>query len=278
VSVLDAVSGQLLRIVRVGVSPAGLALDGRASRLIVVNQGDPGRRGSATILAAAQGRLLHAIPVGIHPTAVAIDARRHRALVANFVSNTIALLDIRRGRLEKVIRLGSSPGTVARLAADGQIGRVFALSFAPRVAGQRGLGLGRIWIIKETAGRVVRALIVSNPTALAADTVRHRIIYAWQSARRGRVSAIDARSGVEIWTARVGQNPLTILTDRHTRRIFVVNANSGTVSVLDAQTGRTRCTVKVGEFPTAVAVDARIGRAFVANNKGNSVSVFPSAC
>lgn len=83
-----------------------------------------------------------------------------------------------------------------------------------------------------------------------------------QGAQAGAlVSQQPSRSPV-IATVRVGQDPIALVVDERSRRVFVLD-RPGAVSVLDAMTGRLLCTVPLGHDLQAVALDAATGRVFV---------------
>ncbi len=97
---LDARSGRVLRVIPVGISPAGMAVDTARARVYIVNQGGRDAYGAIngtplqltaplrgpgglTILDAASGRHLRTIALGTAPTAVAVDAHAGRAFIAD---------------------------------------------------------------------------------------------------------------------------------------------------------------------------------------------------
>lgn len=95
---------------------------------------------------------------------------------------------------------------------------------------------------------------------------------------RGSVSMLDVRNGRVLRTVNVEQNPVNIVTDEQTQRIFVVSAGNsqsdiGTVSVLDARTGAILRTTAVGYQPAGAAVDVRRAHVYVTNGDSGTVSV-----
>ncbi len=93
---------------------------------------------------------------------------------------------------------------------------------------------------------------------------------------------LDARDGRTLHATPVGDNPSTILVDKQTGRVFVVNSGTngddiGTVSVLDATTGRLVRSTTIGYLPEGAAIDERRGRVYVANGHSGTVSVLDAA-
>jgi YVTN family beta-propeller protein len=277
VSVVDIRTAKVVRTVPLGVSAGGASLDEPTGGLVVVNHGVPPRPGSASIL-DARGTTLRTLRVGVYPAAVAVESRLHRAFVVNLVSNTTDVIDVRRRRVVAVTRLGRSPGSAARVVASPRTARVFVLSFRPQVAGGGGSPFGRVQMLDARTARVVRSVRLADPTALAIDNRAARVLVTGNTRRGGRLTALTARSGGVIWSARVGRLPSAIAVDERAGRVYVASSGSRTITVLDATTGRTRCSVGVDGAPAAVAVDPRARRVFVVQPARNTVSVLRARC
>jgi YVTN family beta-propeller protein len=275
VSVIDAGAGRVLRTVSVGISPAAVAVDQQAGRVLVVNRGASGAAGTVSIIDARSGALLQTMRVGLYPTAVAIDAPLGRAFVANFVSDTVSLVDVKRGRVQRTITLGPSPGTLAAVTVDARTAHVFVLSLPPRSEDESGSDLGRLTMLDATTGRVVRTIGFMNPVALGIDQRTGHAFVSQSSAQGGLVSLIDTRRGTVLRTVAIGHIIDAVTVDEGTERVFVLDPNSQTVQVLDARTGQRLCTMVAGKYPTAVAVDARTSHVFVVNSDDHTVSILP---
>jgi len=275
VSVIDVGAGRVLRTVSVGISPVAAAVDQQAGRVLVVNRGASGAAGTVSIIDAHSGALLQTTRVGLYPTAIAIDAPLGRAFVANFVSDTVSLIDVRRGRVQRTITLGPSPGTLAAVAVDARTAHVFVLSLPPRFEDESGSGLGHLTMLDATTGRIVRTIGVMNPVALGIDQRTGRAFVGQSSAQGGLVSLIDTRRGIVLRTVAMGQSISAIAVDEGTERAFILDHDSQTVRVLDARTGQHLCTIGAGKYPTAVAVDTRTAHVFVVNSDDHTVSILP---
>jgi len=98
VAVLDARTGALLRMVRVGVAPGAVAVDGRSERVFVANAGPVDGLGNATepgtvsVLDARSGVVLRTVMVGLNPDSIAVDERSGRAFVVS-VGGTLHVTD-----------------------------------------------------------------------------------------------------------------------------------------------------------------------------------------
>ena len=277
VSVLDARDGHLLRNVRVGSWPQAIADDEATGKVLVANRGPTPRPGSITVLDAYQGKVLGEIEVGVYPAAIAIDSRLGLAFVANFLSNTVSFLSTRDMRIVRTVRLGTEPGTVARLVVDESSGHLFAMSYPPRVTGG-GPTDGQVAIIDERNGAILKTMTLPNPTAMAENPRTGQVLVSSATDQGGSLTALDGRTGDRLWTARVGADPDAIGVDAEASRLFVLGRDSGTLDVLDAGGGRRRCTLRVGDRPVALAISERLHRVFVASAGDTSLTIVQPAC
>jgi DNA-binding beta-propeller fold protein YncE len=281
VTTLDARSGRVVATTVVGVSPSAIADDEVAGRVVVANSGTPPTPGSVSVLEASRGRLLKNVRAGVYPAAVAVDSPAGFAFVANLVSNTIIALDLRRERVRRVIRLGTSPGTLARLVVDPRTDRIFALSFPRRLAGGPAPTTGYIHIVDATVGQVLRVVPVANPTSVALDSHTGRVLVTSDTTPTGRLTALNAKSGATVWSRRVGRNPTALAVDAPAGRVVVLNQESDTVSILSPGSGQFHCVISVGKQgknPTSLAVDSSSHQVIVVNPAGNSVTILTHIC
>lgn len=126
ISVLDATSGLLLRVVPIiGAAPssaATVALVGQG-RLYVAG------RASVNVFNARSGLPLGTLPAGPAPRALALDAATQRLFVFNAANSTVSVIDTATGRLLRSTRLRTPPSadilTTDQVAVDTRSGRVF---------------------------------------------------------------------------------------------------------------------------------------------------------
>ncbi|MDQ2830205.1 MAG: hypothetical protein M3Y74_14320, partial [Chloroflexota bacterium] len=84
VTMLDAQSGAVLRVIPVGVRPMVVAVDTRTHRAFIGNDVD----GSVTILDSVTGAVAGTVAVGQDPTDAAVDERTGRAFIVNLSGAT----------------------------------------------------------------------------------------------------------------------------------------------------------------------------------------------
>lgn len=138
VTALDARTGVVLRVTKVGRRPAATAVDERAGRVFIANE----RSGSVAVFDSRSGALLRTVATGPSPSAVAADERSGRVFVVNagrLVPNrrypdmgppelavgagSVSVLDARTGAVLRTVDLRE--GIPATVAVDEQAGRAF---------------------------------------------------------------------------------------------------------------------------------------------------------
>jgi len=240
VAVLNTHSGALLRTSGVGIAPSDLAVDARSGRVVVANSGDT----TVSVLDAASGRVLRTIVVSGVPTALAVDEQTGRAFVTlrgatdrrgALVMGTghVAVLDVRTGRVLRIVAVPATPSVVAVAEA---MGHVF-------VGGAVSSGDGRVSMLDAATGRLLHTSTVgAYPASMAA--VAHDssvVVTTWpRPGATGRltgvVSVLDAHTGRVTHSINAGMgllSPGPLAVDERTGQVFL--ASDTTVSVLDAR-------------------------------------------
>jgi len=252
VSVLDAATDTLLRIVPVGRQPNAIAVDEGTGLVFVANGGGH----TVSVLDAASGAFRRAVAVGANPYALTVGMTARRVFV---ISN---VLDAASGRLLRTAAIGSD---LNALTVDEAAGHVF-------VTDQFGNSV--VTLAAASASRLHATRVGNIPWTVAADPRTGRAFLGWGN---DQVSTLDAASGVILRTVTVGQAPKVLAVDAATNRVFAAASTDGIVGVLDATTGRLLRTVSVGQAPVALAVDERRGRVYVVDNGRDRVTVLDAA-
>lgn len=247
---LDARNGAVLATATVGQTPIGLAVDGRAGRVLALTKGPLGKpivtyagthwpvagRGQLAVLDAARLTTVATATVGLAPLALGVDALSGRAFVVNggpdfdvpggAIPNksSVSVLDTRTGATVRTVRidgldyLPNSPIVVAERA-----NHVF-FHDAPA---------NHLSLLDATSGALARTLpfprTAHGPIALgvpaASDERRERLVFGGGPA----VSVVDARSGrvLTVPPHRTGFGPLGVAVDEQAGRVFTLNAYTG---------------------------------------------------
>lgn len=252
VTILEASSGKVLRDVPLGIEPTALGWAGHGMVLVAVREAlsAPGR---VILLDGRTGVRQAEIPVGVYPSDIAVDPSGDRTWVANFLSNTVDEIDLVQRRVQRTLRLGPEPGTLARLALDPGMGMLFAMAYPPRMTGG-GTVEGMLWGIDTERGAVQAAWPIANPTAMAVDPIAHRVLVGGATAEGGWLGAFDPREERPVWRIPVGTMPWAIGIDGEAGRILVLDREQGMVWVLNRE-GKIECARPAGRQPVALAVD-----------------------
>ncbi len=183
------------RVVRVGIDPFALAVDGQTRRVFVVNNGSSyGRhahQGSVSVLDAATGSMRPTIPLGLLTKAGS----------------------------------GGTPLTPQSIAVDERSGRVFVIS-AGVLDAVTSAPLGRGWVnvLDGVTGRVLnRSTVGVAPAAIAVDAASGRVFVVNNG--DATMSVLDGATGRVLRTVAVGTPyPQAAAIDTRTGHVFVASA------------------------------------------------------
>jgi len=281
VSILDAVTGHLMKAVPVGGFPIVVALDGRSQRMFVGMWGDQGvmNAGRVAVIDAAAGRVVRTVRVGPNPQAIAIDELTNRAFVLNSgdlptrTHGGVTILDATDGQVLRTVAAGSSPQAAV---VDTRRGRVFIAN-----AGAGETAAGTISVRDATSGRLLRTLPGGGyPWALALDA-RTGHLFAGGLGSNGDTSVrmLDAGTGAPLRAADLGPRSVVggLVVDDGAGRVILTSYDSermtGRYRVLDAASGRVLRNSAMGPLPTLVAVDGQAGRVIVGHSWYNNGTV-----
>ncbi len=247
VTVIDATSGRVRRVIHVGVGrqPDAVALDGRTGRVVVGSTAD----WTLTLLDVRTGVRLRTRTLGVGdlPGQLAVDARSGHTFVASS-DGRVSTFVTPAGRLPRgVVPDLSSP--IMGLAVDGRARRVLGLVEArPDIV-----------VLDARTGAWVRTVTVGwSPDGIAVDARTGRAFVTDVDA--GVVHVLGTGRGRLLRTVPVGASPLVAVDTARGRAFAVSDAG---LSVLDARSGRLLRMLALPLTARAIAVDGRVGRVFV---------------
>ncbi len=259
----------------VGPDPSSVAVDVRAGRVFVVNNGD----NTITMLDARDGQVVRTISLNGAPTALAMDERRGHLLIGvgpltPSGHDTVATLDNHTGALFYSTDVGMGPDAIA---LDQRAGRAYVANF-------QGDSLSTLDLAN---GRTLRTVPVGfdQTTGYASDEVvvdaRAGRVFVMNSSNNS-VSMFDASTGRLLRVLPLGQTASNatgetgahlMAVDKAEGHVFVAasTASGGSIRMLDTRTGTTLHTVRLSWTPNEVLLDARTGRVFVHSLPGSSL-------
>ena len=246
-----------------------------------------GVAGSLAVRLRQQEVVIRTIPLGSTPLGLAVDAATGRAFVVSNTDGTVAVIDVKAGRLLRTVLVGDGPTGVA---VDERDGRVVVSNTNTDVTQQTGQffllrsqwsGLSSLSLLDARTGRLVRSIPASASLAgSVADARQRRLLVATDDDPQPGVGSINILrgSGEGQRLATVPGMLLALALDSRANRLLVASdAQGGTVSVLDAAHGRLVSRSGIGPvlLGQSLAVDEQTGRAFAltANLGSNTGSI-----
>lgn len=250
ISVLDARSGRVVRVLYVGHRPDAIAVDDHTQRLLVASTAD----WTLTVLDVHTGRPLRTriLAVGDRPGQLAVDTRSGHAFVAGY-GGQVVTLSARTGTPLRSVAPDHFH-LIMGLAVNGPAGRVLGLVEAQPV----------IVLLNAGTGALVRAVTLGqNPDAIAVDAGTGRAFVSDAGAEA--VYVLGTKRGRIRRVVRVGASPL-LAVDMRTHRVIVASAEG--VRVLDARSGDVLRMRPLALDALALAVDERTGHVFAVTGGG----------
>lgn len=187
-----------------------------------------------------------------YPCGIVLSADGNTAYVVLSRNNSVAVVDLREGKVVTEIPVGVAPFAV-KLSADGR--RAYVSNWGGRhpKEGEK---------TAKTSG--TPALVDSRGVAAS-----------------GTVSVIDLQTKAVVREIEVGLQPGGLALDERRNRLYVTNANSDTVSVVDISSLQVVETISVrpdpslpfGSMPNALALSPDGNTLFVANGGNNAIAV-----
>jgi YVTN family beta-propeller protein len=267
VSARGASASPLIATRTVGPDPSSVAVDARAGRVFVVNNG----ANTITVLDARDGQVSRTISLNGAPTVLAVNERRGHLLigVGSLIPSghdTVATLDSRTGALLHSTDVGTGPQAIA---LDQRAGRAYVANFQDDSLSTLDLASGRT--LRTVPAGFDRTTGYA-PDEVAVDARAGRVFV--MNSSNNSVSMFDAVTGRLLRVLPLGQiapgdngEPKTRLlaVDGAGGHLFVAasTASGDSIRMLDTHNGTTLHTIRVSWSPDDVLLDARTGRVFV---------------
>lgn len=235
VTMVDTMTGAVLRTIAVGHAPSAVVVDAHTGRAFVLNQSD----GTVSMLDAVTGDVLGTLHVPNSAGLAVDESRGHLFVVGNSnatftAPGTLAMFDAHSGTLLHRVPLGGAAGWILKgLTIDAGAGRGWLTNCLDGTVGTFDTGSGRI-VTTRAIGGCPLAIVV-------ADRAGHAFVTNQSDAS---VRMLDTRTAAVLHTVDVPRIPLALAVNGRTARVFVLDSdmtvNNAAVSVLDARTGVVR--------------------------------------
>jgi YVTN family beta-propeller protein len=235
VGVLDATTGQLLKLLKTGQDPESFDLTADGKTMFVSNE----ETGEASVVDLGTGQVTTRIPVGDEPEGVRLRPDGKVVYVTSEVGNEVAAVDIASQKVVAKVEVGPRPRGIV-FTPDGKTAFVTC---------EQG---GEVAVIDAQA-HTRRSTIVIDPTKAkpmgAALSPDGKTLYV-TNGRGGTVSIIDVASEKIVATIpNVGVRPWGVTVSADGSKLFTANGPSNDVSVIDLTTRTVSKRIPVGRSP-----------------------------
>jgi YVTN family beta-propeller protein len=255
-SVIDGASHKVVATVRVGVSPAQMAVSPDRKSVYIANTGS----NTVSVLNTDNDTIARtiALPPRSKPIDVAANPNGRYLYTADGGSNRVSVIDTRAKRVVASVRVGTQPLSVAA-APDGKT--VYAANS----------GSGDVSVIDARTNRVVRAIPTGRFPSGVAVTPDGASLFVTNEL--SGVTVVNAGNGTV--AARLREpSPFSVAMSPNGDRAYITGLGPGRVTAIDTGTHRVSSTVSVGPHGTdPFTVRATGDAVYVANQGANTLSV-----
>jgi YVTN family beta-propeller protein len=265
VTVLDLVNMRQDRVIAVGASPSGLAVNPRRNEIYVVNSGS----GTVTVIDAETNTVAATIRVQRQPYFIDVDAQGERAYVANSGSNNVSVIDLAHRRVIGVIGAGEAPG-IARIANNGT-----TLVISNRASGSVSIADARSFKVRSSfdhcPGATDVMILPDSSKAFVACSGGHQIMVIGLAHATG---SSPAPADVLLTFLDVGKTPIHMALKPDGGEAFVSNYDSDIISELTTSSNEVGGAYLVGAHPVRGLVSADNSLLYVSDFSAGRVVIY----
>jgi YVTN family beta-propeller protein len=256
VSVIDGATHRTVATVRVGVSPAQMAVSPDRRSVYIANTGSS----TVSVLNTADNTVAKtiALPRRSRPIGVALSPSGRYLYTADGGANRVSVLATGTGRVAASVRVGTQPLDVA-VAPDGKT--VYSANS----------GSGDVSVIDARTNRVVRAIPTGRFPSGVAMTPDGASLYVTNEL--SGVTVVNAGNGT-VQSRLRSPSPFSVTISPNGDRAYVTGLGPGTLTAIDTGTERVSSTVSVGPHGTdPFTVRATADALYVANQGASTLSI-----
>ncbi|MDB5059802.1 MAG: cell surface protein [Chloroflexi bacterium] len=261
-SVVDTITGHVLRAIPTGPNPERMVLDQRTGRVAVLCSGVPGASaGTVLIVDTQRDVLLETVHIRDYLQVAVLDEGAGRLFIGG--QHGVYMLDAGNGRLLRTLPLPAKGAS--ELAVDPQVHRVYMA------------GGNQVLTLNSRSGTVLGTMTLGHGTyvsALAVDSAAgHLLVTSYnQTSMAGTLSIVNATNGTLLHQAGVGVLPTAVAVLPALDRAIVINNaftadpgsrifGTGELRIVQASTGRALVTLEASAV--SVVVSQRTSRAYL---------------
>jgi YVTN family beta-propeller protein len=257
-SVVNELTGQLMRTVPVGDQPLGVAVSEITGDIYVANHGsDTVTRINGSTLEPAEGP----IKVGKQPQSIIVLPGKETAYVTNVGDGTVSILNLSTNTVVKTVSVGDKP---INLTSDARGRRVYVANS----------GSSTVSVINPASRTVVRTLQVDKSPHDIAVSPDSELLYV-TSKGSSEIAVVDATSGASRAPITVGAPAVDLVAAPDVRRLYATLAES--VAVIDTTTRATTAHPIAIDGPAGIALGPGGKRLYVTANRTGSLTTIDTA-
>ncbi len=277
VTVLDLVYLRQDKVLQVGRSPSGIAVNPVRNEVYVVNAGS----GTVTVINTELNRIEATIGVQREPYSIAVSPDGKRAYTANSGSNTVSVIDLDTRRQIAAVGTGEKPGVVTVAPdnravvvtnrASGSVS-VYAVSVEKP---QPPLKLRSTW--GNCPGATDAAIIKDSTKVFVTCSANKQVMAVWLSADpnewRGKQDP-SLQHDALLAMLNVGEMPLQLTLKPDGGEVFVSNFESNTISEISTWTNEVSGTYAIGTHPTHGVISRDNSSLWISNFGADNLSLY----
>jgi len=155
VRVVDAASGTVTTVIKVGHIPRGIAPSSDGRLLYVTNAWSD----TVSVVDTASRQVIHTLPAGFEPSGVVVDRANAFLYVANRLSGDVSVIDLAKGQETKRLLAGRGASYLT-ISPDGKL--IYCTHIYPNPGARRTQPLSEITVIDTQNQRVVERKPLRN--------------------------------------------------------------------------------------------------------------------
>ncbi|MEI6815115.1 MAG: beta-propeller fold lactonase family protein [Bacteroidota bacterium] len=255
VSAIDVAKNAVIKTIRVGHSPYGVAVSADGSKVYVTNSGS----NSVSVINTADKTVTATIGVGYQPVGIAVSPDGKKVYVANGLGNTISVINAATNSVSATINVDQYPYGLV-VSPDNK--KVYVANFYTN----------KVTVIDAEKNRIASSITVGTyPFGIAITPDGSKVFVANNGSNN--VSVISTVSNSVKATLEVGTRPFGVSISPDGSKAYVANFTDRTVSVINAESNSVSATVRVGNGPRGLSVSPDGTKVFVANENDRTMSI-----
>ena len=279
VTVLDLVGIGYVRNITVAANPVALAVSPTRQEVYLLSSDPADHPGTFSVLSTESNTVAATIPLPRGPAALSVDHTGHRAFIANYLANSVTVVDLDTRKAIATLPTGKGP-TAAQVSPDDRTllvtnsnsGTVSVFSLLP---------IGPPLTLRATftgcPGATSPVILPNSSRAFIACSEGHQVLALGLALAFGDYDAKQDSSLLKdhaLALLDVGEKPTNLTMKPDGGEIFASNSASNSISEIAAYTNEVGGTYLIGNGPAHGVISSDGSALWVANSGSESVSLY----